>query len=117
MSWETLGTVLPGEDWQYIDTPLSSRLLLVSYSGDPVWLEKYKPRLYFRLRFSTGANFAKWITLWPKHGEQETLLVEPVPIALNYLDIRKRRDFESLNANYSINIEEYKAAPYTINYL
>ncbi|MEO0884664.1 MAG: hypothetical protein AAFY54_01865 [Cyanobacteria bacterium J06648_10] len=114
MIWQPLGTVVPGEEWQYIDKPLSSRLLLVSYAGDAEWLKKYQPRLYFRIRFSTGASVAKWITLWPKDGEQEVVLLVPVPIALNYLDIRKRRDFESLQANYSVTIEEYIGPPYEI---
>ncbi|MEM9150669.1 MAG: hypothetical protein AAGB19_09475 [Cyanobacteria bacterium P01_F01_bin.3] len=117
MSWETLGTVLPGEEWQYIDTPLSSRLISISYVGDETWLRKFQPRLYLRLWFSTGATAARWITLWPKSGEEEILLIDPIPIAPNYLNFRKRRNFESLSANYSITVREYRAAPYLISYL
>lgn len=117
MSWELLGTVLPGRNWQYIDTPLSSRLLLVRYAGDATWLEKYKPRTYVRLRFSTGATVAKWTTLWPRNGREEVFEIAPILVAPNYLDIRKRRSFESLQANYSITIHEYRADPYLITYL
>lgn len=112
--WVSLGTFTPSGEWQYLATPLSSRLLRLTYQGDAAWLEKYQPRLYLRLRVSDEGRTQEWETTWPKSGERELVLIDPVALGDNFLDIRKRRDFESLQANYQLTVEEYQDAPYLI---
>ena len=114
--WATLGTIRPDGEWQYFADPLTSRLIRLSYLGDQVWLEKYWPKAYLRLKIGFDASAAEWHTFWPKSGESEIFEVSPIPIEPNRLDIRKSRRFESMQANYSITVEEYRAAPYLINY-
>lgn len=106
----------PGEEWQYFAVPLTSRLIRFSYVGDPVWLKKYQSSAYLRLKVGPDDNAASWRRFWPKHGEDELFLLAPILIAYNYLDIRKRRNFESLAANYIITVEEWRADPYLISY-
>lgn len=116
MSWELLGTVRPEREWQYLALPLTSRLIRLSYSGDGAWLEKYQPRAFIRLRIGSDGASKRWDTIWPKDGETELLELSPIPIDSNYFEIRKRRNFESLEANYSLTVEEFQAVPYLINY-
>ena len=117
MTWETIGTVTPdGGDWFYFSSPLSSRLIRLTYSGDSPWLEKFKPRAYLRLKIGTDGYSEDWNTIWPKTEFRELLLLEPIPIAPNTLGIRKRRNPYSLGANYSVMLEEFQADPYLIDY-
>lgn len=116
MSWELLGTVTPGRDWQYLAVPITSRLFRLSYAGDAVWLEKNQPRAFIRLKIGADGSTKRWETIWPKHGETELIELNPIPIDVNYFEIRKRRNFESLAANYSLTVEEFQAMPYLINY-
>ena len=118
MSWEPIGTITPGEEWQYFAAPLTSRLIRLSYFGDAVWLRRYQSSAYLRLKVGSDAdnNAASWRRFWPKSGEGELFLLLPIPIAYNYLMVRKRRDFKSLAANYTISVDEFRAEPYLIVY-
>lgn len=116
MSWALLGTVTPKREWQYLALPLTSRLIRLSYAGDGDWLEKYQPRAFIRLRIGNDGTSKRWDTIWPKAGETELIELSPIPIGSNYFGIRKRRNFESLAANYSLTVEEFQAMPYLINY-
>ena len=112
MSWVALGIILPGEEWQYLIPSLSSRLIRLSYIGDPEWLRRYQPRAYLRLQVENNGSTEGWNTLWPKQGELEVIEVRPVLIGPNFVAIRKRRNPKSLLANYSIQVEEFQAEPY-----
>lgn len=114
--WEDLGTITPEGGWQYFAQPLTSRLIRLSYTGDPQWLSRHWPKAYLRLRIGVDDSSAHWRTFWPQSGENEIFEVSPIPIEPNYLDIRKSLKFESLQANYLITVAEYRAAPYLINY-
>lgn len=116
MSWEYFGLIQPSGEWQRIDFPLTAKLLRFEYFGDREWLRKYQPSLYLRLRIESSGTTARWQRFWPKDGEREAFLIQPIPIKPNYLEIRKRRDFESLQANYSITVSEFLASPYFIEY-
>ena len=116
MSWEPIGTITPGEEWQYFADPLTSRLIRLSYFGDAVWLRRHQPSAFLRLKIGPDDNAASWRRFWPKSGEDELFLLLPIPIAYNYLAIRKRRDFKSLSANYNITVHEWRAEPYLISY-
>lgn len=116
MSWETIGTIAPSRDWTALAKQLQSRLIRLSFFGDAEWLKRYQPRAYVRLRVGTEGKTKRWETIWPKDGVEELLLIVPIPIAGNFLEVRKRRDAESLSANYSIFIEEWQAEPYLIAY-
>lgn len=117
MAWAFLGAVVPGEEWQYIAAPLTSRLIRLTYFGDADYLKRYFPRAYFRLRIGPNSeNIGRWQTLWPKSGEEEIYELSPITIAPNFFDIRKRRSFKSLAANYTVTIHEYRAEPYLISY-
>ena len=112
MVWATLGAFYPGRDWQFLIPSISSRLIRLSYVGDAVWLERKQPRAYLRLRVENEGATEGWNTLWPKNGEEEVIEVRPILIGPNFVEIRKRRDFGSLEANYLIQVEEYRAEPY-----
>ncbi|MEO1741299.1 MAG: hypothetical protein AAFR99_05765 [Cyanobacteria bacterium J06629_9] len=112
--WELLGTITPSGDWQYFVNPLSSRLLRLTYFGDETWLEKYQPRLYLRLKVGDEGYTEQWETVWPKSGVSELMVVTPITVVSNYLDLRKRRNFESLQANYTLTVEQYMGDPYRI---
>lgn len=115
MSWETLGTVSPDGDWLLIAL-IQSRLIRLTYTGDLAWLDKFNPRAYIRLRVGDDGVSERWKTIWPKSDEQELLILEPILADLNYLEVRKRRDPYSINAGYSITVEEFMEAPYLISY-
>lgn len=106
MAWNPLGTFVPDGNWTRIDQPLQSRLIRVQYLGDAAWLEKYNPRLYFRLWIDGQGHTANWATLWPKDGEQEIFTLNSPPFSDQYLEFRKQKGFSSLSANYQIEIDE-----------
>lgn len=113
--WVALGSLTPSGEWQFIATPLVSRLLRLSYAGDDAWLQKYQPRLYLRLKIGDEGKTEEWEVAWPKSGERELVLLDPILIAPNFLEFRKRRDAKSLFANYLLTIEEYQAEPYLLS--
>jgi len=123
MSWEQIETIPPSGEWIGLTTPIQSRLLRLTYTGDTAWLDKFQPRAYLRLRVADVGYSQHWYTLWPKVGPRELLLIEPIPIADNFIELRKRRNPYGLGANYTVTIEEYRAAPYirladpALNYL
>ena len=116
MSWANVGTIAPGKEWLSLPNRLQSRLLRLSFFGDAAWLEKFQPRAYIRLRVGTEGRTKRWETIWPKDSEEELLLLTPIPIESNYLEVRKRRDPYSAGASYSIIFEEFQAEPYLITY-
>lgn len=115
MSWASLGLIRPEREWQSLALPITSRLIRLSYSGDEEWLEKYQPRAFIRLKIADAGTTQRWLTIWPKHGRSELIELSPIPIDSNFFEIRKRRNFESLAASYSLTIEEYRAEPYLIS--
>lgn len=116
MSWSNLGSITPASDWDSLPFRLQSRLLRLTYVGDAPWLKKFQPRAYIRFRVGFDGYMHDWITIWPKDGQAEIFLFVPIPIGSNYLELRKRRDPYSLNATYSVVIEEFQAAPFLISY-
>jgi len=114
MSWQTLGTVTPTSEWLPIAL-IQSSLIKLTYSGDSAWFEKFQPRAYIRLMVGDDGVTHEWRTLWPK-DTQELVILTPIAIDFNYLEIRKRRDPYSLNAAYSVIVEEFLAEPYLIQY-
>ena len=115
MSWETLGTVTPESDWLPISL-IQSSLIRLTYSGDAAWLDRFNPRAYIRLQIGDDGAASTWRTLWPKTETPELVILSPIPIAFNYLEIRKRRDPYSIHAPYSVFVEEFLAEPYLISY-
>lgn len=115
MSWDSIATVTPQTEW----TPISfvrSRLVRFTYTGDTAWLEKFNVRAYIRVQIANDGVSAKWLTIWPKTENKEIILLSTIPIDSNFLEIRKRRDPYSRNANYTVSVEEYLAEPYLIQY-
>lgn len=107
MGWLPLGTFVPDGNWTRIDQPLQSRLIRVQYWGDAAWLEKYNPRLYFRLWIDGQGHTANWATLWPKDGQTELFEMMGPPFDYNYLEFRKQQSFNSLQASYQIFLEQF----------
>jgi hypothetical protein len=114
VSWRTLGTLQPTGDWQQFADPLSSQLIRANYVGDAVWLEKYRVRAFIRLRVEDMGYLGRWLTLWPQSGQQALWVLETLPFGNHYLEVRARRDFASLQAQYQITFEAYDAPPYQI---
>lgn len=115
MSWETLASATPDKDWLTVGF-VRSRLIRLTYVGDPAWFEKFNIRAYLRLRVGNDGATERWDTIWPKGDDSELLLLLPIPIDFNYLQIRKRRDPYSLNVPYSVIVDEFLADPYLIQY-
>lgn len=114
MAWASIGLVQPSGEWQSLAMALTSKLIRIHYTGD-IEQGYYQPRAFIRLRIGNEGVSQDWLTIWLENQKTELIELGVIPIAANFIEIRKRRDFSSLAANYSLAIEEFQAMPYLIS--
>lgn len=111
MAWSSLGQLEITGEWQPLAPPLTSTLIRISYSGD-IDQGFYQPRAFIRLRIGDHGYSQEWLTIWLENEKTELIVLGVITISANYIEIRKRRDFTSLAANYTLAIEEFQGDPY-----
>lgn len=116
MSWAEVGAINPTGNWAGFLLPLQSRLLRLSFQSEDMLLETFQPRAFLRLRIADEGYSEKWETIWPKLGTMEIVELTPILIASNYLQVRRRRNPYSLQAEYTILIEQSTSDYYLIKF-
>ncbi|WP_030006329.1 hypothetical protein [Picosynechococcus sp. NKBG042902] len=115
--WESMGTVVPSFDWQFLPlfatTPHSTFRIKFFGMGDRTWY----PPIHVRNSFFTGAEYLfdrRWVKMWPK-DEPETfqlpypadMIADPLPQRQIQVKLAGRWRYYDLNPQgYMVEIWE-----------